>query len=140
MWGKLKYWPIRALCSDCNCNKRGSDEITCNSDFQCNCKTNYKGLTCDTCNDNYFNFPTCQSCQCNRLGSVSLQCSSNGICDCQDGYNGQKCSECAKGFEKSESGVCVEGKSCLWVFTNCPQKYWFFIVCLNLLHFMKSFD
>ena len=99
------------LCSDCKCNQRGSNGITCNSDFQCNCKTNYKGLICDTCNDNHFNFPTCQSCLCNSLGSISLQCSSNGSCDCQIGYHGLKCSECAEGFLKSQSGEC-QGKSC----------------------------
>ena len=96
------------LCSDCKCNQRGSNGITCNSDFQCNCKTNYKNLTCDTCIDNHFDFPTCQSCQCNKFGSVSLQCSSNGKCNCYDGYNGQKCSECANEYNRTQSGECIQ--------------------------------
>ena len=101
------------FCSACNCNNQGSNGIACNNDFQCSCKTNIKGLICDACNDNFFNFPTCQSCQCNSQGSVSLKCTSDGRCNCKTGYNGKKCRECDEGFYKSQSGECLLGKSSL---------------------------
>ena len=107
---KVSYLNLYNFCSACNCHTKGSNGIACNSEFQCSCKNNYKGLICDACNDNFFNFPTCQSCQCNKQGSVSLQCSSDGSCNCQDGYIGEKCSACAEGFDKSQSGECL-GKS-----------------------------
>ena len=97
--------------SDCNCNTYGSNGTACNSERQCNCKENFKGLTCNTCNHEYFGFPACQSCQCHPNGSVNLNCDANGRCSCFNGYIGDKCNACAYGYSKDISGACVvEGK------------------------------
>ena len=93
----------------CNCTK-GSSSIACDSKFQCSCKTNFKGLSCSSCNDNFYNYPTCQSCQCSPHGSVSLNCNSAGKCGCNIGYSGVKCNDCADGFNKTQTGECISRK------------------------------
>ena len=99
----------------CNCTK-GSNSIACDSKFQCNCKTNFKGLSCNSCNHNFYNYPTCQSCQCYLHGSANLTCNSDGKCGCKIGYVGVKCNECADGFNKTQIGECLSRK--FLIFTN----------------------
>ena len=57
----------------CNCSITGADGIACNRDFQCTCKTNFRGLTCGTC----------------ALGSIGENCNV-----CADGYNKTQSGEC----------------------------------------------
>ena len=81
----------KVILTACGCDKNGSNGIACNSARQCNCKSNFKGLSCNSCNHKYFGFPACQSCQCNPNGSINLNCNANGRCSCKSGYTGQKC-------------------------------------------------
>ena len=46
---------------DCNCNKAGSQKISCDKDGKCKCKTNINGDKCDECGDGLTGFPDCQS-------------------------------------------------------------------------------
>ena len=49
------YPPI----SECQCNPDGSTTLECfNGD--CSCKERVRGLKCDECIPNYFNYPLCQ--------------------------------------------------------------------------------
>ena len=95
-----------AISLACNCNTSGSNGIACNTARQCSCRGNIKGLTCNSCKDNYVGFPACKSCQCDPQGSVNLNCNTNGRCSCKSGYAGDKCNQCASGYFK-RSGRCT---------------------------------
>ena len=43
---------------ECNCDKDGSSTFVCNkATGQCTCKTLVVGLTCNKCDDGYYDFP-----------------------------------------------------------------------------------
>ena len=43
---------------ECNCDKDGSSTFVCDkATGQCTCKTLVVGLTCDKCDDGYYDFP-----------------------------------------------------------------------------------
>ena len=44
----------------CNCNRDGSNGITCNDNGECVCKVNIINDKCDACAAGYYNFPTCE--------------------------------------------------------------------------------
>ena len=46
--------------SDCNCNKDGSIEMTCDDYGQCTCKDGYGGKKCDSCLQQFYGFPNCK--------------------------------------------------------------------------------
>ena len=97
----------KVILTACGCDKIGSNGITCTSAGQCNCKSNFKGLSCNSCNYKYFGFPTCQSCDCDPYGSVNLNCDAHGKCSCSTGYTGAKCTQCESGSHfKEQSGEC----------------------------------
>ena len=74
---------------------KSSELDRCDVNFQCGCKENIVGLTCDRCLDGWFGFPHCQPCECDEHGSVGPNCTNNdGICTCKEGYVGDKCATC----------------------------------------------
>lgn len=73
-------------CLACNCDSNGAIGISvsfivskmsnnlkcrlnpqCNADGQCNCHKSFDGLTCNSCKENYYNYPLCESCDCNPV-------------------------------------------------------------------------
>ena len=41
----------------CECDHpKGAESITCNDDGQCDCKENFKGLKCNECKENYYDY------------------------------------------------------------------------------------
>ena len=51
------YWEFFFL-TECNCDKDGSSTFVCDkATGQCTCKTLVVGLTCDKCDDGYYDFP-----------------------------------------------------------------------------------
>ena len=49
--------------TECNCDKDGSSTFVCDkATGQCTCKTLVVGLTCDKCDDGYYDFPN--PCKC----------------------------------------------------------------------------
>ena len=46
---------------ECGCHEEGSLNLPCEQVHgQCSCKPNVEGLNCNTCKDNYWNFPDCE--------------------------------------------------------------------------------
>ena len=110
--------------SACNCTIQGSYRHTCNDNGECSCKANVINDKCNTCADNFFNFPTCQgkyflhnfliilhcinstyllffhfsACNCNTQGSFDNTCNDNGKCSCKANIINDKCNTCADGF------------------------------------------
>ena len=58
--------------SDCNCNPKGSKDLTCDSiTGQCPCKYAHEGQTCNKCTPGNFGEPG--NCQCNYLYYIHIE-------------------------------------------------------------------
>lgn len=44
----------------CDCESRGSNGITCDSEGKCECLENFAGQHCDSCKEGYYNYPACE--------------------------------------------------------------------------------
>ncbi|XP_077867614.1 laminin subunit alpha-5-like, partial [Saccoglossus kowalevskii] len=70
---------------------------------QCRCPANYKGLSCEKCEDGYYRVSSgaylgvCVQCECNGHSDICDQ--ETGTClDCQDNTAGPNCGECKTGY------------------------------------------
>ncbi|KAM6455807.1 laminin subunit alpha-5 isoform 2-T2 [Liasis olivaceus] len=110
------------ICYRCNCDSDFTDG-TC-EDFtgRCYCKPNYSGEHCDSCADNYVDFPHCYSmsissynatgeqvlpagqiinCDCNVAGTRGNTCrkdAQTGLCLCKPNFQGTQCDQCVSGY------------------------------------------
>ena len=69
----------------------------------CACSAGMTGKDCDTCADNFYDFPLCTYCDaavtCSGHGVCKAQLGlSGGGCVCETGYTGKDCSSCAADF------------------------------------------
>ena len=79
--------------------------------YQCLCKPNVVGRTCDRCMHGFYNFSGsnplgCTSCSCSPRGTVSgtRNCHvQNGRCDCKNHVIGKKCQNCRDGYHGMKS-------------------------------------
>ena len=79
--------------------------------YQCLCKLNVVGRTCDRCMHGFYNFSGsnplgCTSCSCSLRGTVSgtRNChTQNGRCDCKNHVIGKKCQNCRDGYHGMKS-------------------------------------
>ena len=61
----------------CNCSSVGAVSNVCNNvTGYCNCRQYVTGKSCDSCEENAFNFTRsgCMPCNCDSDGSTDLQC------------------------------------------------------------------
>ncbi|XP_053377940.1 usherin-like [Mercenaria mercenaria] len=102
-----------AGCQECGCSPGGTlhGDITCSSDTgQCNCKSNVRGLKCDSCQYGFFRLRTdspngCEPCNCNPFGSTNQYCDPvTGQCTCKLNITSRQCSVCEDGFWAFENG------------------------------------
>ena len=90
----------RQPCSPCNCHQDGSLSEQCSDSGQCTCREGVTGDTCDTCQDQHWNFPTCRPCQCYPPGTrdnVGTCVEQSGTCQCKDYVEGDSCDACMEG-------------------------------------------
>ena len=79
--------------------------------YQCLCKPNVVGRTCDRCMHGFYNFSAsnplgCSSCGCSPRGTVSetRHCHmQSGRCDCKNHVIGKKCQNCQDGYHGMKS-------------------------------------
>ena len=79
--------------------------------YQCLCKSNVVGRTCDRCIHGYFNFSGsnpygCSACGCSTRGTVSgtRHCHAQyGRCDCKNHVISSKCGHCRDGYHGMKS-------------------------------------
>ena len=79
--------------------------------YQCLCKPNVVGRTCDRCMHGFYNFSAsnplgCSSCGCSPRGTVSgtRHCHvQSGRCDCKTHVIGKKCENCQNGYHGMRS-------------------------------------
>ncbi|KYR02828.1 EGF-like domain-containing protein [Tieghemostelium lacteum] len=106
---------IGELCDIKPCSDKTNPCLDKNSecsttDFMCHCKTGYSNST-GTCQD----IDECKS--------PTVNCSSNSICE---NLNGTYRCNCLKGFEKKQSGECIDINECLDD-SKCPKNS----ICTN---------
>nr|XP_004672060.2 usherin [Jaculus jaculus] len=102
-------------CEPCLCSISGSVNQLCNPfSGQCECKREAKGLTCDTCKENFYGLDIagCKACECDAAGSLpGTACDpETGQCICKPNFGGRQCSECVEGYfqlQKNNSFLCV---------------------------------
>ncbi|XP_052593935.1 usherin [Peromyscus californicus insignis] len=90
-------------CEPCQCNLHGSVNQLCNPlSGQCECKKEAKGLTCDTCRENFYGLAgsACKACDCSVTGSqAGTTCDAEtGQCVCQSNVGGRQCDQCLEGY------------------------------------------
>lgn len=104
----MMFYSIRRQCSDhiyifvwlaCNCEAPGSVGISCNSEGQCLCNSNFDSKTCSKCKEGFYNFPACEECNCDPAGITSgfSGCGSvpaGELCQCKERVTGRICNEC----------------------------------------------
>ncbi|XP_046857306.1 laminin subunit alpha-3-like isoform X2 [Xenia sp. Carnegie-2017] len=105
-------------CRPCVCNPIGTlTNITrnvCasgNDEFQCVCKKNVGGETCNRCKDLYYDFSPrnrlgCRSCGCFKSATIGglESCDDRlGKCSCKPFMQGTKCYECKRGYHSFQS-------------------------------------
>ncbi|XP_061459884.1 multiple epidermal growth factor-like domains protein 9 [Rhineura floridana] len=95
----------------CNCSSVGSAGLSdCNSTTgQCECRTGYRGLHCDECEEGYYlehGSGHCLGCGCHSEGSESLSCDNSGRCRCKAGAMGPKCTQCQEGYSRFNGTTC----------------------------------
>ena len=84
-------------CLECGCNTNGTDDVTCDSQGMCNCKSDITdGEKCDMCVAGKYPFPDCdQDCtDCVAANIISCMGNDDGAdtCNCKPGYYGSDCS------------------------------------------------
>ena len=108
----------------------------------CACSAGMTGKDCDTCADNFYDFPLCTYCDaavtCSGHGVCKAQLGlSGGGCVCETGYTGKDCSSCAADFfsyplclpctsadTRSGHGSCVGLNLALSNVTQLVHKPW----------------
>lgn len=93
---------LNKTCTPCNCSSVGAVSNVCNNvTGYCNCRQYVTGKSCDSCEENAFNFTRsgCMPCNCDSDGSTDLQCDlMSGNCSCKEKVIGSKCDMCSAGF------------------------------------------
>ena len=119
--------------------------------YQCLCKPNVVGRTCDRCMHGFYNFSAsnplgCSSCGCSPRGTVSetRHCHvQSGRCDCKTHVIGKKCENCQDGYHgmKSQDIFGCKGEMLIYlqrtVSTLSPKRledFVSFAVCHRLLY------
>ena len=150
------WWSLsnkKNFTTDCECNREGSVNATCNEDGICHCKVGVEGERCLKCKPNRFAFPNCigknnelkiyfqnhirryiffqTDCECDPNGSTSLQCQSDGKCDCKTGFFGKRCSSIFKPKSKSIFFIFIQP----WLFFQTDKILGFFSRETHLSHF-----
>lgn len=83
----------------CNCDSPGSNGVSCNTEGQCSCHSNFDGKTCGKCKEGFYNYPACEECNCDPAG-VTAKFSGCGsvpageLCQCKERVTGRICNEC----------------------------------------------
>ncbi|GFS17149.1 laminin subunit alpha-1, partial [Elysia marginata] len=103
------YGNVEKGCERCNCNRIGSESLTCASDTgQCKCKPGVGGLSCSQCRVGYYDFSRsgCKDCGCYKLGTSNvISCDPfTGICLCKPGVTGKICEKCMPNHFGLDSG------------------------------------
>nr|XP_058972202.1 laminin subunit alpha-like isoform X2 [Pocillopora verrucosa] len=115
-------------CIKCDCNADGTRFLPgfangmCygSAKYQCLCKSNVVGRTCDRCLHGFYNFSGsnplgCTSCSCSHVGTVSgtRNChAQNGRCECKNHVIGKKCQNCRDGYHGMKSHDIFGCKAC----------------------------
>ncbi|XP_039250943.2 uncharacterized protein LOC120328499 [Styela clava] len=118
---------MRDECKACKCNTFGTNPVTCVDDVcgcdsfsgQCNCLPNVIGLSCDKCDDGFWNLGSeigCVNCSCHVEGTRDPACDKvTGVCVCHPGHTGEKCEKCDRGYFRLNSNErCKECKCNLY--------------------------
>ncbi|CAB4012030.1 laminin subunit alpha-like, partial [Paramuricea clavata] len=131
-------------CRQCVCNPHGTPRnarqgnSTCasgNDKFQCRCKTNVGGETCDRCKDLYYNFSPgdprgCRSCGCFKgatIGALESCDKRSGQCSCKPFMEGKTCYECKRGYHSITSSDIFGCQACKCnpggaLYGNCDKR------------------
>eukprot|EP00062_Callorhinchus_milii_P014312 gi/632963352/ref/XP_007897834.1/ PREDICTED: laminin subunit alpha-4 [Callorhinchus milii] len=95
-------------CTDCLCEKCGTDECDHQSGH-CRCKPGVTGTLCDHCEVGYYGYSSCSGClQCECTeASLGNYCDPlSGQCRCLPGATGRLCERCLYGFWNYGSNGC----------------------------------
>ena len=113
--GHINY-PSCTLCNNsihCNGNADSVIEDGSRTSCNCNCKTGFEGIACDSCSSDHINYPTCRKCD------TTTDCSGNAVsvtdnnkqsclCTCSNQWTGPACDNCDVKYELN-CGSCAAG-------------------------------
>nr|XP_033789904.1 laminin subunit alpha-1 [Geotrypetes seraphini] len=124
-------------CLPCDCDPFGSLSLICVRDDkqanqklgvlpgQCQCKEEYTGEKCDSCQFGYRGYPYCTQCNCSLAGSINDDPCVDP-CFCRENVEGENCDHCKPGFynlqERNPQG-CTEC-FCFGVSGVCDSLFW----------------
>ncbi|OWF54908.1 laminin subunit gamma-1-like [Mizuhopecten yessoensis] len=98
--------PEDNMCTPCNCNPLGSEDLQCDSIGRCQCKPGVTSEKCDRCEVGHFDFDQygCKPCSCDLAGSLVVvnnfpTCNPlDGNCECKELVEGRTCDRCKVGY------------------------------------------
>ncbi|KAJ7326565.1 Laminin subunit [Desmophyllum pertusum] len=118
--GSYLVWPTTSASAPLRSHNNGFCSMLSLFQYQCLCKPNVVGRTCDRCMHGFYNFSGsnpvgCTSCGCSPRGTVSgtRHCHvQNGRCDCKNHVIGKTCENCRDGYYGMRSHDIFGCKAC----------------------------